>query len=28
VDIIDQQGIFQNDLHDYTHKLMMIRRVI
>ena len=28
LDIIDQQGIFHNDLHEYTHKLKMIRRVI
>jgi hypothetical protein len=28
VDLIDQTGIFQNDLHEYSHKLMMIRRVI
>jgi len=28
VDIIDQKGIFQNELHDYTHTLHMIRRVI
>jgi hypothetical protein len=27
-DLIDQQGIFHNDLHEYTHKLKMIRRVI
>ncbi len=28
LDIIDQQGIFHNDLHEYTHKLKTIRRVI
>ncbi len=28
VDIIDKDGIFHNDLHEYTHKLCMIRRVI
>jgi len=27
-DIMDQQGIFHNNLHEYTHKLKMIRRVI
>ena len=27
-DLIDQQGIFHNDLHEYTHKLKMIRRII
>ena len=26
--IIDQQGIFHNDLHEYTHKLKMIRRIL
>ena len=28
LDIIDQQGIYHNDLHEYTHKLKMIRRII
>jgi len=28
LDIIDQQGIFHNELHEYTHKLKMIRRII
>jgi gamma-D-glutamyl-L-lysine dipeptidyl-peptidase len=27
-DMIDQQGIFHADLHEYTHKLKMIRRII
>ena len=28
LDIIDQQGIFHNELHEYTHKLKLIKRVI
>ena len=28
LDIIDQQGIYHNDLHEYTHKLKMIRRIL
>ncbi|MCX6286330.1 MAG: C40 family peptidase [Bacteroidetes bacterium] len=28
LDVIDLQGIYHNDLHEYTHKLKMIRRVI
>jgi len=28
LDLIDAEGIFHNDLHEYTHKLKMIRRIL
>jgi len=28
LDVIDAQGIYHNDLHEYTHKLKMIRRIL
>ena len=28
LDLIDEKGIYHNDLHEYTHKLKMIRRII